>query len=195
MKTLCMDTAHRYLVLALVEDGNVVASHMSEAWKKQSETIFVELLKLMDEAKWNVDDIDRVVISRGPGSYTGIRIAMSIAKVLTTQKDIDLYTVSTLQLYSGLEDVYVMLDARSKRAYFGDVVQGELKDCSIRTLEEIEALEGKMIVGDTELIGKEKAEIDFVSNFVKLEPFYVKVENKHTLVPEYLKEESAYLVK
>ena len=45
MKTLCMDTAHRYLVLALVEDGNVVASHMSEAWKKQSETIFVELLK------------------------------------------------------------------------------------------------------------------------------------------------------
>ena len=195
MKTLCMDTAHRYLVLALVEDGNVVASHMSEAWKKQSETIFVELLKLMDEAKWNVDDINRVVISRGPGSYTGIRIAMSIAKVLTTQKDIDLYTVSTLQLYSGLEDVYVMLDARSKRAYFGDVVQGELKECSIRTLEEIEALEGKMIVGDTELIGKEKAEIDFVSNFVKLEPFYVKVENKHTLVPEYLKEESAYLVK
>lgn len=195
MKTLCMDTAHRYLVLALVEDGNVVASHMSEAWKKQSETIFVELLKLMDEAKWSVDDINRVVISRGPGSYTGIRIAMSIAKVLTTQKDIDLYTVSTLQLYSGLEDVYVMLDARSKRAYFGDVVQGELKECSIRTLEEIEALEGKAIVGDTELIGKEKAEIDFVSNFVKLEPFYVKVENKHTLVPEYLKEESAYLVK
>ena len=92
MKTLCMDTAHRYLVLALVEDSKVVASHMSQAWKKQSETIFVELLKLMEEAKWSVDDIDRVVISRGPGSYTGIRIAMSIAKVLTTRKDMDLYT-------------------------------------------------------------------------------------------------------
>lgn len=195
MKTLCMDTAHRYLVLALVEDGNVVASHMSEAWKKQSETIFVELLKLMDEAKWSVDDITRVVISRGPGSYTGIRIAMSIAKVLTTQKDIDLYTVSTLQLYAGLENVYVMLDARSKRAYFGNVENGCLKECSIRTLEEIETLQDKKIIGDVELIGKEKEAIDFVSNFVQLEPFYEKVENKHTLVPEYLKEESAYLVK
>ena len=53
----------------------------------------------------------------------------------------------------------------------------------------------KKIVGDVELIGLENSEIDFVSNFVKLEPYYVKVENKHTLVPEYLKEESAYLVK
>jgi len=195
MKTLCMDTAHRYLVLALVEDGNVIASHMSQAWKKQSETIFVELLKLMEEAKWSVEDINRVVISRGPGSYTGIRIAMSIAKVLTTRKDMDLYTVSTLQLYSGLEDVYVMLDARSKRAYFGDVCKGALKECSIRTLDEIALLKDKKIVGDVELIGLENSEIDFVSNFVKLEPYYVKVENKHTLVPEYLKEESAYLVK
>jgi len=143
MKTLCMDTAHRYLVLALVEDGNVIASHMSQAWKKQSETIFVELLKLMEEAKWSVEDINRVVISRGPGSYTGIRIAMSIAKVLTTRKDMDLYTVSTLQLYSGLEDVYVMLDARIKRAYFGDVCKGALKECSIFAVDEIALLKDK----------------------------------------------------
>lgn len=195
MKTLCMDTSHRYLVLALIEDGKVVASHMQEAWKKQSETIFVELIALMEEAKWQVDDIDRVVITRGPGSYTGIRIAMSIAKVLTTRKDMELYTVSTLQLYAGLEDVYVMLDARSKRAYFGDVKDGELVECSIRTVEEIAALTDKTIIGDVDLLGNEKTSIDFVSNFVKLEPHYVKVENKHTLVPEYLKEESAYLVK
>ena len=112
-----------------------------------------------------------------------------------SHKDMDLYTVSTLQLYSGLEDVYVMLDARSKRAYFGDVCKGALKECSIRTLDEIALLKDKKIVGDVELIGLENSEIDFVSNFVKLEPYYVKVENKHTLVPEYLKEESAYLVK
>lgn len=195
MKTLCMDTSHRYLVLALVEDKKVVASHMQEAWKKQSETIFVELIALMEEVKWSVDDIDRVVITRGPGSYTGIRIAMSIAKVLTTRKEIELYTISTLQLYAGLKDVYVMLDARSKRAYFGNVKNGELLVCGIKTLDEISLLKDKTILGDCELIGLEKSDIDFVENFVELEERYEKVDNKHALVPEYLKEESAYLVK
>ena len=59
MKTLCMDTSHRYLVLALIEDGKVVASHMQEAWKKQSETIFVELIALMEEAKWQVQRLTK----------------------------------------------------------------------------------------------------------------------------------------
>lgn len=190
-----MDTSHRDLVLALVEDRKVIASHMSQAWKKQSETIFVELIALMEKAKWDVDEIDRVVITKGPGSYTGIRIAISIAKVLTTQKEIELYTISTLQLYAGVEDVYVMLDARSKRAYFGNLKNGEVLESGIRTLEEIAELKDKAIVGDCDLLGLEKTEIDFVSNFVALEPQYEKVENKHLLVPEYLKEESAYLVK
>lgn len=198
MKTLCMDTSHRFLVLALVEDNQVLASHMEEAWKKQSETIFVELLKLMEIAKWNVDDIDEVVITKGPGSYTGIRIAMSIAKVLCSRKHMKLYTVSTLQLYAGLEDVYVMLDARSKRAYFGNYNKGIKQEECIYTLDEINELltsSNKTIIGDVDLIGQEKQAVDFVNNFVNLRPFYHEEENIHAVVPEYLKEESAYLVK
>lgn len=195
MKTLCMDTSHRYLVLALVEDEKVVASHMEEAWKKQSETIFVELIKLMEEANWNVDEINEVVITRGPGSYTGIRIAMSIAKVLCSRKHIKLSTISTLQLYAGLKDTYVMLDARSNRAYFGNYKNGVLIEECIKTLDEIKMISDKEIIGDTDLIGLNKQPIDFVANFVALKNQYKIEENVHTVVPEYLKDESAYLGK
>lgn len=195
MKTLCMDTSHRYLVLALVEDEKVVASHMEEAWKKQSETIFVELIKLMEEANWNVDEINEVVITRGPGSYTGIRIAMSIAKVLCSRKHIKLSTISTLQLYAGLKDTYVMLDARSNRAYFGNYKNGVLIEECIKTLDEIKMIRDKEIIGDTDLIGLNKQPIDFVANFVALKNQYKIEENVHTVVPEYLKDESAYLGK
>lgn len=195
MKTLCMDTSHRYLVLALVEDEKVVASHMEEAWKKQSETIFVELIKLMEEANWNVDEINEVVITRGPGSYTGIRIAMSIAKVLCSRKHIKLSTISTLQLYAGLKDTYVMLDARSNRAYFGNYKNGVLNEECIKTLDEIKMIRDKEIIGDTDLIGLNKQPIDFVANFVALKNQYKIEENVHTVVPEYLKDESAYLGK
>lgn len=198
MKTLCMDTSHRHLVLVLMEDGNVVASFQKECWKHQSETIFVELLRLMEEVKWSVDELERVVITKGPGSYTGIRIAMSVAKVLCTRKHIALYTLSTLQLYAGLNDTYVMLDARSKRAYFGDYTNGTKKKECILTLEEIESLletNPKTLVGDTALLDRKQEAIDFVQHFVELEPLFEKVENIHALVPEYLKEDSAYMVK
>ena len=195
MKTLCMDTSHRHLVLALVEDGKVVASFCDEAWKKQSETIFCELIQLMEQSKWQVEDIEEVIITRGPGSYTGIRIAMSIAKVLCTQKNIPLYTISTLQLYAGLEDVYVILDARSNRVYFADYQNGVAKEECIKTIDEIKLLQDKKIIGDIDLLGNEKSKIDFVSNFVNLKQHYKKEENVHILVPEYLKDESAYLVK
>lgn len=195
MKTLCMDTSHRFLVLALVEDNQVVASHMEEAWKKQSETIFVELIKLMEQAKWDVNEIDEVVITKGPGSYTGIRIAMSIAKVLCTRKHIKLYTVSTLQLYAGLKDTYVMLDARSNRAYFGNYKNGFMIEECIKTLDEIKLLNDKEMIGDTDLIELEKKSIDFVANFVSLREHYHLEENVHSVIPEYLKDESAYLGK
>lgn len=195
MKTICIDTSHRHLVLALVEDNNVVASFCEQAWKKQSETIFVELIALMEKSNWEVDMIDEVVITKGPGSYTGIRIAMSIAKVLCTRKPIVLYTISTLQLYAGLLDTYVLLDARSNRAYFANYKDGMMVEECIKTIEELQTMKDKAFIGDVDLLGQEKQEINFVENFVALRPFYHTVENIHTLVPEYLKEESAYLVK
>ena len=63
-----------------------------EAFKKQSETIFVELNRLLKETNLDYKDIDRVIITKGPGSYTGIRIAMTIAKVLCSQMHKELYT-------------------------------------------------------------------------------------------------------
>lgn len=195
MKTLCMDTSHRYLVLALIEDNQIVASHMEEAWKKQSETIFVELIKLMEKANWEVDDLNEVVITRGPGSYTGIRIAMSIAKVLCSRKNIKLYTISTLQLYAGMNHTYVMLDARSNRAYFGNYENGKKVEECIKSLDEIKLINDKEIIGDTELIGLHKKPIDFIANFVALKAEYQIENNVHAVVPEYLKDESAYLGK
>ncbi|NBK97008.1 MAG: tRNA (adenosine(37)-N6)-threonylcarbamoyltransferase complex dimerization subunit type 1 TsaB [Erysipelotrichia bacterium] len=195
MKTLCMDTSHRYLVLVLIEDDKIVASYQEVAWKKQSELIFMKLIALMEQAQWSVDDIHRVIITKGPGSYTGVRIAMSIAKVLCTRKKIALYTLSTLQLYAGLKDTYVMLDARSARAYFGNCKEGELLEEMILTLDEIKKRKDKSVIGDSDLIEVDPQPIDFAANFLSLQTHAQLVSNIHTLTPEYLKDESAYLGK
>lgn len=192
MITLCVDTSHRYLVLGLIRDDKIIAGYSAYAWKKQSETIFVELIKMMENAGVKVEDLDRMVITKGPGSYTGIRIAMTIAKVLCTQKPVELYTISTLQLYAGKRDVSVILDARSNRAYYGRYQDGIMQEECIKNLDDIKKCKENYI-GDTNLIGIEPETIDFVENFLELEDRYERVENVHALVPQYLKEESEYL--
>lgn len=199
MKTLCMDSAHKHLIIVLLEDGEVKASSAQLCWKKQSETLFPELIRLMDTLHWTADDLQQVVITDGPGSYTGVRIAMTVAKVLCTRKQIPLYCLSTLQLYAGLQDhAYVMLDARSSRAYTAKLHQGQfVQEEAIQTLDDIREqilCDDSTLLGDTTLLGKEEVSINFVDNFAKLLPYAKLIENIHTLTPRYLKEQDAYKV-
>ena len=200
MKTLCLDSAHRYLVIGLYENDVLVNGVAKLCWKQQSETLFPELIRLLDEAGWDSDDIDEVVITDGPGSYTGVRIAMTVAKVFCTRKHVPLYCISTLQLYAGLEKhAMVMLDARSKRAYVGFLNEGSFtQEETILTLDEIEACvkdEQYALFGDDLELGLTLQEPDFLKNFIALRPYYRKIDNVHTLTPRYLKDADAYKVK
>ncbi|SUO04563.1 glycoprotease family protein [Faecalicoccus pleomorphus] len=199
MISLCMDSAYKQLVLGLYKDKELLAGISLEAFKKQSETIFVELNRLLKETNLDYKDIDRVIITKGPGSYTGIRIAMTIAKVLCSQMHKELYTVSTMQLYAGIEkQANVILDARSQRAYVAHVEDGQIQgNTQILTLDEVkEFIETNtgIVLGDADLIGQDVQKVDFLKNFIELEPYYEKVENIHALVPDYLKESDSYKV-
>ena len=172
MKTLCLDSAHKYLVIGLYENDRMICGTANLSWKRQSETIFPELMRLMKEAGWDSDDVDEVVITDGPGSYTGVRIAMCVAKVLCTRKHIPLYAVSTLQLYAGVhERAFVMLDARSQRAYTGALQGGKfVEEEQILTLDEIRLLLNQadyQLFGDCELIDLKAKEPKFLENLFK----------------------------
>lgn len=200
MKYVCMDTSHRHLVISLIEDNKTVAGCSFFSWKKQSETIFPKWMELMNNLGWNADDLNGFVITEGPGSYTGVRIAMTIAKVFCTTRNIPLFTVSTLQLYAGVMDnAYVLLDARSNRAYVAKLNKGVfVTEPSIKLVDDIKndlKLNNCNVLGDIELIGMDNKDIDFVNNFLELKPFWKQVENIHTLVPCYLKDQNSYRVK
>lgn len=197
MIALCMDTSHVYLVLALIKDDQLIASFSKECWKRQSEEIFPRLIEMCEEAGVSPDDIGQVVISEGPGSYTGVRIAMTVAKVFCALKNIPLYTVGTLQLYAGNQSCRVIMDARSKRAYTNLYEDGNaLEEDSVKECEEIRAAyNGEKIIGDGHLIGMEDAWCDIAENFLIVKDKWKKQENVHLTVPEYLKPSEAYMLK
>lgn len=198
MKSLMLDTSWKQLVIILLEDGQVKASLVEEAFKRQSESLFVELKRLLGETGWKLKDLDEVIITDGPGSYTGLRIAMTTAKLLGTQADIQVKTLSTFQLYAGAAPLAnVILDARGGRVYAAHLENGKPTWMGILPLEQVEGFlkdNPGELYGEGWLIDKQASPSDFVENIRLLLPVAETVENVHGLIPRYMKESDSYKV-
>ena len=193
MLSLCIDTAYKYLTVCLIKDEEIVGYISNECFKRQSEEVFVALEELFKKSNIDRRDIDSICVSVGPGSYTGVRIAITIAKVYCSISNIDLYKISTLRLYAGgNKNTMVVMDARAKRAYVA--VYDENK-CLIKDqVQEIENINPKDfdVVLDGNLIGKQDKTIDIPLAFLKTKEVWEKIENVDFLIPEYLKESNEY---
>ena len=195
MITLCMDTSHVFLALGLIEDDRILASFQEKCWKKQSEEIFPRLIEMCDSVNITPEMIDQIVISKGPGSYTGVRIAMTIAKIFCTMKNAPLYTIGTLQLYAGRNTCRVITDARGHRGYTNTFVNGipQEQDEALDVETIRENYQNDWIIGDGHLIGSEDRWPDIIENFLTLKQEWTLCENAHLVVPEYLKSASSYM--
>lgn len=193
MITLCMDTSHTWLVVGLIKDDTIIGKIQENCWKKQSEELFPKIIELMDSLQLKPEDIDQIVISKGPGSYTGVRIAMTVAKVFCSMRNLPIYTISTLLLYAGMKNCRVIMDARGKRVYTALFKDGEVVDKE-QVIEISELNIGdEEIIGDGSLVGKEDRWPDIVDNFKDLKAKWESWDNVHLVVPEYLKSSESYL--
>ena len=193
MNSLYIDTSTKYLCLGLAKDYQVFYKFQQEAAMKQSELTIPTLQKILNENNLTLNDIDEVNVTIGPGSFTGIRIGMCIAKVLASVNNIPLKAISSLNAYASLGKEIVLLDARAARAYIGiyNNNQNVVKE-QVLSLEEIEQLVKNYpdynISLDSHLIGKESHEIDVIENMNRISKDLKPVENVDSFVPIYLKD-------
>ncbi len=132
MTDVLLDTSFTHLRVGLAKGGKIIASLDKPAFMRQSEEMIPTLGRLMEETKTGRSDIDSIIVARGPGSYTGVRIAMTAAKVMALALGKPLYLVSSLAtLREGEKKTAIMMDARAKRSYFA-VYEGKkaiVEDC------------------------------------------------------------------
>ena len=82
MFVILLDSSNTSLTVGLANENGVLDSTSYEAWQSQSEHMIPELDTLLNKHNVSYKDISDVVISIGPGSYTGVRIAITIAKTI-----------------------------------------------------------------------------------------------------------------
>lgn len=185
MTTLILDTSHKFLVVGIVKDNQIKAFKQENLKQKQSEFLIPYIQTVLKQAHIDKSEIDTIVLTDGPGSYTGLRIAMTFSKVFSLTQDIKIYTINTLLSVSGLRDGFVMLDARSKRIFGAYVFQGELKDEAVYRLDALN-LDNVDVYGDGSLLGREDNYGNIVENILSLKNKWQFIKDVDTLSPRYL---------
>lgn len=121
---LCIETATTNCSVALAQNGEVLA--LKEDYNTQyshAERLHNFIKDILKENHFTAEDLDAVAVSKGPGSYTGLRIGVSAAKGLCFSIDIPLIAVPTLSSLAhqvGQEEgdyIFPLLDARRMEVY------------------------------------------------------------------------------
>ena len=129
MKTLVIDTCTNRIIVALA-DNSTIFSFCNEIIENQMSNVIMEKVEnCFKEANMNPSDVERILIAVGPGSYTGIRIGVTIAKTFAWALKKEIIPISSLELMiSGYNDEKLLvpyIDAR-RNACFGAIYDNKL---------------------------------------------------------------------
>lgn len=92
MKRLIIDTSSEYCLLALCADSHVILHTLFLHSNRLAQTLLPELSTLLSNAKTSLKEIDHIAVGVGPGSYTGTRVGVTVAKSLSYGLRIPLYS-------------------------------------------------------------------------------------------------------
>lgn len=121
MLRLILDTSNKYLYIAVLNDLQLLFEHVQPGNNNHSETLVQVLENTLKENNIDLEKIDEIFVGRGPGSYTGVRVACTVAKVLAYIKHKKLYSFSSLDLLLTTNlthgEVVCQMDARRGFSY------------------------------------------------------------------------------
>ena len=196
MITVLLDSSNTNLSVGVAKDNLLLECISYEAWQRQSEYMILELDKLFTKYGIAKDDISDVIVAKGPGSYTGVRIAITIAKTIATALDAKLYAVSSLRvLKNHTKPSICLINARSGRSYIG-VYEGTktiLEDQIMKNedvLKYIEEHPEYSVCGETKYLGIEGHISNNIEEMLSLKESLDSI-NPLSLKPVYMKEEYA----
>ncbi|MHB9313721.1 tRNA (adenosine(37)-N6)-threonylcarbamoyltransferase complex dimerization subunit type 1 TsaB [Fusobacterium polymorphum] len=124
MLILGIDTSTKICTCSIFDSENGVIAETSLSVKKNHSNIVMPIIdNLFKISDLNINDIDKIAVAIGPGSFTGVRIALGIAKGLAMALNKPLIAVNELDILEAIADgneneVIPLIDARKERVYY-----------------------------------------------------------------------------
>ena len=197
MRILFIDTSCEDVSIAIISDRKILSSIVKTIPNAHSIYTVDFIDKVMKNASLTPKDIDKILVVTGPGSFTGVRIGVTIAKTYAYLQNIDIIGVSALKMLSlSTEHDYCLslINANHNNYYLGlyDKNNNEIIEEQFNSKEKVLELINKynptivsnqnITLGDIN-IKKQSLNLEDICSFYK----DAKPINPHLVVPNYLK--------
>ena len=118
MKTLFIDASKKSLSIALKASDELLFISNVDSHSKHSNFLMKEIDNILNKANFDIKDVDNIIVLNGPGSFTGIRVGVTVAKTLSWTLNKRLYVLSNLEaLKVGLYNDVVISIIKDKNDY------------------------------------------------------------------------------
>ncbi len=195
MRYLFIDTSNSFINIYIVNDETVLVHKKVETLKDMANTIMPLIRESFNEINFDIKDVDKIFVTNGPGSFTGIRVGITVAKTIAWGLNIPVYPISTLEYLASIitnyNKIISIIDARRGNVFAGfyDSNLNKLEDEKIISYDSINKNDDTIIVSCDGVYDSKVFDIDIVKLINKH-----KNDNKinpHMLVPNYLKKTEA----
>lgn len=124
MKLLALETANEQCSVSLIDGNQALFFELDARPKAQTQTILPLIEQALLQTQTQIADLTAIAFSRGPGSFSGVRINAAVTQALAWSHDLPVIPVSSLQALAqaayrlmGLHQVTAVLDARMQEVY------------------------------------------------------------------------------
>lgn len=189
MKRLLFDVSTNAMYVAYARDETLVDFSIRIATRDHAKYLVDRIEQVLKRNRVSLDQIDEIIIGHGPGSYTGIRIAVVVGKMLAYTKKIPLKVVSSLYFMTSGYEVKIAACIDARRGYvFSSILENGnvILDDQYVKLSDLYLLEA-FKNAQTVLIDDRNYEI----NIKRIIKQATRVENIHDLEPNYLRKTEA----
>jgi len=206
MKTLYIDTSSNYLYTGVVEDNQLLGQVKEQLDKDLSIFTLPKIKEMMDKMNIIPNDIDQIMVVDGPGSFTGIRIGMTVAKTYAWALNKKLITISSLEAMSTMaapleqfDYLVPIIDARRDYVYSG-IYNKDGEVILENAHRKIEVLQRELDKLAKEYVIITNQEVNVKGNIIPYDPNILKIVNTyqnreginpHQAEPNYLKRTEA----
>lgn len=194
MFSILLDSSNTSLTVGLAKDDILLESISYEAWQTQSEHMIPELDKLLNKHEVERNQISDVVVAIGPGSYTGVRIAITIAKTIAAVLPVKVYAISSLRCQKdGKNPSICVINARSGRSYFGvyeddKVLVEDMILTNDKVQEYINEHPDYVVCGNATYLGVNGKQPDIARELLSLKKVVAPVADPLAVKPVYMKD-------
>ena len=192
MRSLFINTSSFFMSIAILENGKVIYKKEEELLTDMASRIVPEIELAFDNVTFDIKDINNIFVVNGPGSFTGVRVGVTVAKMIGWALKKDIIPLSSLELLATTKIDYTnhigAIDARRGYVFAGvyDSNLNKIMEDKYMLLNELDSyLADGQIISYDKINGSIEPSIDIemiVAKHMNDTPI-----NAHALKPNYLK--------